>query len=155
MSDSPSQSELGYYYTVGGVLSRAAQPKSWPLPEGFVRPSAGKQEKFAPYGHMTLLDIDDSRVIRMQGAGISGRKYEANLDLLVRDGRWPDGEPTFLGIGYAKQDEWEAFYEVWEWPEAQEWRAKLGLGPKDLHITLGVRGGDPHGVPKGRSTLLK
>jgi hypothetical protein len=152
MDKSPSQSDLGQYFASGGVFSRAAEPKGWTLPEGFTPPVVNDQA--GAQSHMTLIDISDQKVLR-QAMGLSSRKYELWMEALLAAGNWPSGEPTFMGVGYAEQGEKRAYYEVWEWPEAQEWRATLGLGPKDLHVTLGLRGGDPRGVPKGRETLLK
>jgi hypothetical protein len=135
---------VGMYYASGGTLGRYAASPPFLMPEGFVRPAVF---------HMTLLDIADSKILR-PCMEFSSRQYEKWLDVLVQSGEWPDGVPVSVGIGYAEQGESAAYYEIWEWPEAQAWRAKLGLGPKDLHITLGIRGSDPHDVPKGRETLI-
>ena len=43
-----------------------------------------------------------------------------------------------VGVGRVVREDghWTMFL-VYDWPWAQEWRARFGLGPKDLHITLG------------------
>ena len=46
----------------------------------------------------------------------------------------------------AKGEDSVAVFKTVEWPEAQALRAEFGLGPKDLHITLGIGvNGDVHG----------
>lgn len=145
-----THSKFGAYYAIGGTFSRIAQVPDYNLPPGFAKPVSKKDIN----DHMTLLDIADSKVIRAQN-GTSGRSYEAWLDELVKADWQAKVEPTFIGVGYnANAKGQEAFYEVWEWPEVQAWRAALELDHKDLHVTFGIRGGDPHDVPKDRSTLV-
>lgn len=131
-------------YATGGTLAIRTIPPPFEAPEGFVR-----RAEF----HMTLLDIADSKILRA-ASGRSGRVYEAWLDEVVEAKGGPDGAPMLVGVGYAEHGPNAAFFEVWEWPEAQAWRAAMTLPPKDLHVTICVRGADVHGVPKGRETLI-
>lgn len=48
----------------------------------------------------------------------------------------------------------ECWYIVAHSAKVQAWRAAHDLGPKDLHVTLHVRGGDVHNVVKDASTLV-
>lgn len=137
---------VGDYYASGGTLGRRAVAPPFTLPVGFTRPAGDF--------HMTLLDIADSKLLRVS-LNLSGRLYEKWLDVTAASpDDLPGGEPVPVGIGYAEQGENAVYFEVWEWPEAQAWRAMLGLGPKDLHITLGVKGANLHGGPKDRTTLV-
>lgn len=65
-----------------------------------------------------------------------------------------DGEPEYLGLGKASDDEDEVYFVVVRWPEAQELRRAFGLPKKDFHITMGFREKDIHGVPKDETTLI-
>lgn len=69
---------------------------------------------------------------------------------------------TEVGMGRVVREDghWTLFL-VYEWPWAQEWRASFGLGPKDLHVTLGFSDQDiftkadgTTQVSKGASTCL-
>lgn len=48
----------------------------------------------------------------------------------------------------------EAYFIVIDWPSACAFRRELGLPDMDLHITLGFKLQDIHGVKKDRSTLI-
>jgi len=141
----------GALYAEGGTLARympRMPPEAFALPKGFVPVAVP---------HMTLLDIADSKVIR-SATGLSSRKYEAWLEELVHDtNAHPWGEPIYYNVGYAEQGVNAAYFEIWEWPELQEWRQALnftGLLHKDLHVTIGVCGADIHGVRKDRTTKI-
>lgn len=59
------------------------------------------------------------------------------------------------GLGRAVAGPDEAYFVVIAWPRVGKLRAEFGLPPdKDLHITVGFKGKDVHGVPKGRGTLV-
>ena len=50
-------------------------------------------------------------------------------------------------------DNWVRFLVV-DWPEANEWRASMGLPPKDFHYTMEFNVCDINGVPKDASTKI-
>lgn len=132
-------------YQNKNTLAAPTVPPSYTLPEGFQ--SRGEY-------HLTVLDAADGKVLKTIH-GWSNRVLETWLAEQVATGIEIPGTPTRLGVGYATQGDTAAYYEVYEWPEAQAWRASLGLGHKDLHVTIGFRGADPHGVSKGRETLIE
>jgi hypothetical protein len=60
---------------------------------------------------------------------------------------------TADGIGAVEREGEEAWFIVCSSPQVQEFRARYGLPPKDLHITIGFSSKDIHGVAKDASTL--
>jgi hypothetical protein len=60
-----------------------------------------------------------------------------------------------IGLGRQKRGDDETYYCVVKCEGAEFLRSKFGLGYKDCHITLGFRGTDLHGVPKGADTLVR
>lgn len=48
----------------------------------------------------------------------------------------------------------QAYFRVIEWPQANAYRATLGLPPSDFHITVGFTKADIHNVKKDISTLI-
>ena len=60
----------------------------------------------------------------------------------------------FVGVGYQQRGRDEVFYCVATSDGAQQLRNDLGLGNRDLHVTLGFNARDIHGVPKGVDTLI-
>jgi len=101
--------------------------------------------------HITLLDPSDLKALR-SSRGWSNKELSVWLTSL--EGTAISGTPRSLGIGTVVDGDNQAYFEVLEWPEAQQWRNSLGLGHKDLHITAGFKDSDIHGVPKNRSTLV-
>jgi len=124
------------------TLAVDAVPSSFKLPAGFEETRGS---------HITVLDPADGKKMKTKN-NWSNKQLDAWLATF--EGSRIAGQPERLGIGHAKQDGLEAYYEVIEWPEAQSWRVSLCFEPKDLHITIGVLGGDPHDVSKGRETLI-
>lgn len=114
------------------------------FPEGF---------KLAETPHMTVLDIADSKILRAN-MGLSSRGYETSFleGLVGAKLSVFQSKPESLGIGYSENEEAASYHEVYSWPEVQEWRTWLSLGPKDLHVTLATRGKNAHLLPKGPST---
>lgn len=49
----------------------------------------------------------------------------------------------------------ETWFAVVESPEIDQWRADYGLPPHDLHITLGFKEKDIHGVDKGAGSVVE
>lgn len=129
-------------YQYKNILAIPSGRPSFLLPEGF---------EVRGEWHLTLVDPIDTKLLKERN-GWSNR--DVDLWLKKQVGTDIPGYPKRLGIGHASKGGAEAYYEVIEWPEAQEWRKSLGLGPKDLHITVGFKGEDPHGVPKGKATLI-
>jgi hypothetical protein len=129
------------HYSKGTLAVHARRP-AFSLPSGYT--TRGEY-------HITVLDPVDARTIK-QARGWSGSEFEKWAK--KQEGTVIPGTPEALGIGRASRGSDDAFYEVIEWPEAQAWRAKLGLGPKDLHVTVGFKGADVHGVPKDKSTII-
>ena len=63
-------------------------------------------------------------------------------------------EVTLVGIGRQANDVTETYYVVVESTQAQDFRRRLGLPPRDLHITLGYDPSDIYDMPKGLNTLV-
>lgn len=60
------------------------------------------------------------------------------------------GEPRYLGLGKVVDGGNTVYFIVVDWQEAQEFRAKYGLPPIDLHITIGFVSKDIHNVRKNK-----
>lgn len=60
----------------------------------------------------------------------------------------------FLGIGKAEKDGNESYYIVVRSKQINDLRQKLGLGKKDLHVSLAFYPRDIHGVPKDETTII-
>ena len=58
-----------------------------------------------------------------------------------------------VGTGTCKDASGEATFRVVLWPAATCLREKLGLPPKDFHITLGFQGNDVHSKSKGLTSI--
>jgi len=58
------------------------------------------------------------------------------------------------GLVVREDGNWTMFL-VYDWPWAQEWRARFGLGPKDLHITLGFSDQDVFKKADGKTQVAK
>jgi len=56
-----------------------------------------------------------------------------------------------VGLGQVKN---QVYYYVVLWPAGNAFREKLGLKPKNFHITVGFKESDIHGVDKGLTTLI-
>ena len=133
-------------YAAGGILAVEAPIVEGVIPGGFTR-------REGPH-HITLLDIDDGKAIRAS-RGLSTRAYEAMLDAIESAGSGPFGSPVRLGIGMATSGENIAYFEVFDWHEAQRWRAAhFSLGRKDFHATLYYFGADVRGVAKDVSSIV-
>jgi hypothetical protein len=65
-----------------------------------------------------------------------------------------DTGPVDLGLGCARQGAEETFFRVLHWPQISELRRQLGAPSADMHVTVGYKGTDVHGVKKDKSTLL-
>lgn len=90
-------------------------------------------------GHVTILTPQDVRALKRRGVT---PELPGSTSL------------SLVGVGTASVGERQAWFVICEAPAIQEWRGSLGLPPHDLHSTLGFLGGDVHGVPKGRGTLI-
>jgi len=116
------------------------------------------------YHHATLLDVkdfgflvrqlrDDKSLSRKQAERAIKKEWD---DIIA--GRRIDTVFTSdwkaIGLGKQAQGDDEAYYVVLSWPGGEHIRERLGLPPKDFHITLGFRQRDVHGVPKDETTLL-
>lgn len=60
-----------------------------------------------------------------------------------------------VGLGRARQEGDTAYFVVCESEELQHFRASLGLGRKDMHVTLGFEAADVHEIAKDATTLIK
>ena len=60
-----------------------------------------------------------------------------------------------VGLGRAQLEGDTAYFVVCESDELQQFRASLGLGRKDLHVTLGFEEADVHEATKDASTLIE
>jgi len=61
-----------------------------------------------------------------------------------------------LGLGFAKYENEEAYFVVIQWNSFNAFRERLGLGRRDLHVTLGFKRNDIHneGIRKDESSLM-
>ena len=67
------------------------------------------------------------------------------------------GKPLSLsmtGLGKAMSEDMHTFFVVVQSDSIDRIRKSLGLGPRDLHITIGFNKEDVHGVTKDQSTLI-
>jgi hypothetical protein len=56
-------------------------------------------------------------------------------------------------VGRATLGKDVAYFRVLHWPPLNALRRELGLAPVDLHVTVGFKSADVHGVRKDRNTL--
>ncbi|KAI0683418.1 hypothetical protein BC835DRAFT_1470554 [Cytidiella melzeri] len=112
-----------------------------PVPDGhsFVRSEM-------PY-HVTFLSKDELRTL---SPSITPEQALQQLREAVGD-----EQPSLhaLGVGGHPRGRPEVYFIVVIWAKGQQLRKKLGLPPKDFHITLSKR--DAHDVDKGVSSLLQ
>lgn len=95
--------------------------------------------------HLTVIEPREFRALTKE-AKRRGEKFEIP-------------ETTFaveiLGIGTAVSDSSQAWFAVCRSRAADAWRERLGLEPKDFHITLAFEAaGDVHGVAKDVGSLI-
>lgn len=60
-----------------------------------------------------------------------------------------------FGLGRATSGQHTAYYRVLQWAQLNDLRGELGLPPVDLHVTVGFKMQDVHGVAKNRWTLCE
>ena len=58
-------------------------------------------------------------------------------------------------MGRACNGQHEAYYRVIDWPELNALRQELGLPHADLHVTVGFKTQDIHGVKKDVHTICE
>jgi hypothetical protein len=99
--------------------------------------------------HITLLTPPEG-VEMMEGVGWSLVEFEEKMTgLEIR------GEPEYVCLGKQEEGSNAVYYIVVRWRAAQYWLAKLGLAPKDLHVTLGFRESDIYEAKKGVETCIR
>lgn len=103
--------------------------------------------------HLTVMDRSDVAKLKLTRC-MSNREIELWIADLAVITDIPS-EPTRVGLGRIDDGANAVYFDVYDWPEMQAWRAAFGLPPKDAHVTLAVRGADIHGRAKDRSTLVK
>lgn len=89
-------------------------------------------------------------------AGNKAKKLKAGQSYVGRKRPLEDikGQPVVVCLGEQRDgDNWVRFLVV-DWPEANEWRASMGLPPKDFHYTMEFNVCDIHDVPKDASTKI-
>lgn len=99
--------------------------------------------------HVTLMTPLEGEELSSE-MGWSPEEFEAHMT-----GRSIRGTPTYVGLGVQENGHNAVYFIVVQWKAAQMWRAKMGLDPKDLHVTLGFREEDIHEVPKGHETIIR
>lgn len=130
----------------------AAVPDSW---------VQQRQNRDGQHSHMTLLSKVDLQLLAqnvekiwpgdvLPSADMSGiaAAVVALLDKASYAWDWVD-----VGTGTCKDTSGEATFRVVLWPAARGLREKLGLPPKDFHITLGFQGNDVHSKSKGLTSI--
>lgn len=61
---------------------------------------------------------------------------------------------SLLGLGRVEKDDKTTYFVVAKSPQAQFFRQKLTLNPKDFHVTLGFKSQDVFGVSKDETSLI-
>lgn len=95
--------------------------------------------------HMTLLSPKETRALKKSGK----TPEDIGVGVTVDDA-------IALGVGSVRDEKegTESFYVIVESASVQEMRARLGLKPHNLHITLGFIGSDTHDQSKDFSTRM-
>jgi len=127
-----------------------------------------KKARDGASNHMTIFTPKEtSKILKgliaeiqkeQEGLPKSEAKYPAREELQGRLQRAAQqGDWKSLGIGHAQKGSNEAYFMVIDWPGGRTLRKEFGLpeGGHDFHVTLGFKGGDVHGVPKDKRTLVK
>lgn len=100
-----------------------------------------QKDRDGDHYHMTVINVMEyNSLIKKHGMD--------NLTLAVEKWSEIDFYPKLMGIGSASKNNNRAFYVVVECHPLNELRTVWGLDSKDLHITLGFKHKDVHGVPK-------
>lgn len=81
-----------------------------------------------------------------------GELVETDMDILLTN---QPMQCRLIGVGRARQEGDTAYFIVCESEELQHFRASLGLGRKDMHVTLGFEAADVHKVAKDATTLIE
>jgi tRNA nucleotidyltransferase (CCA-adding enzyme) len=98
--------------------------------------------------HITVINPDETREL-MDRKGWTIERLRSEIE-----GHRFQSRPDYRCLGRAEDGENAVYFIVVKWPEAQEFRERLGLGPYDFHITLGFRTNDIHGIPKNASACI-
>jgi hypothetical protein len=99
--------------------------------------------------HITLITPPEGLEL-MEGVGWSAEEFgEKMAGLEIR------GEPTYVCLGKQEEERNAVYFIVVRWRAAQYWRAKMGLPPKELHVTLGFRESDIYDGPRGVETCIR
>lgn len=88
--------------------------------------------------HITVLTPRETRSLKRRGVKIKLPEFQI--------------EP--VGVGKALEEDNVSYFVIIKSKEINEYRASLGLPPHDLHVTLGFKQKDIHGVPKDKTTLI-
>jgi len=91
--------------------------------------------------HITLIEPAEYKALGQEKV----QQYLPDVHLWVQ----------FIGLGKAVRGEDEVFFCVVNCIGAQQIRSRLGLGAKDLHVTLGFKANDIHGVAKGTTSIVR
>lgn len=111
------------------------------------RPNLGEEESLLPKSlnnrgeyHITVIRPPEMKALKK-----AGKIFENHSTVMI------PGSPHYRGLGKATSGANEAYFMVVDWPEAQEFRAQLGLPQLDFHITIGFTEKDIHDVPKNKT----
>lgn len=97
-----------------------------------------QQQRDGGLHHITLLSVPEiGKVDGIMARRVIGERFSFSL----------------IGIGRVEDRGGEAQYIVGECMAAQSWRESLGVGAKDMHITLGFSPKDIFTKGKGRDTV--
>ena len=121
-------------YDKGYVFSPAERPVLSAEDSALLPPGLKDRGEF----HITIIGPPEMKAVP-KGTFEKGVKYEIG------------GAPSYRGLGRAVDGANEAYFMVIDWPEAQQFRAKYGLGEKDLHVTVGFKEKDIHNVRKNQT----
>lgn len=136
-----------YYGSTVDVASIANILKAWGSHVGYKNAEAMLANKDERDGgrafHVTVLDPKETRMLKKQGADLSEIESSQLNAVPQGVGKQVDAEGNEVWFIPAKS------------PDADALRSKLGLAPKDYHITLGFTKKDIHGVPKDETTMVE
>jgi hypothetical protein len=92
--------------------------------------------------HLTVIStLEYNDILKHMGVD----KFASSLELVFE---YDIDDLKFMGLGLAKRNENTAYFIVCRSDKVLAIRNRFGLDNKDLHITIGFRHKDVHGVPK-------
>jgi hypothetical protein len=101
-----------------------------------------QQDRDRNHYHCTLFNVSETNKI-LQNINNINLVNQIMTDFVAEDFQ-------MLGLGSAQRNENKAYFVVCRSEQLQSVRKRFGFTEKDLHITLGFKWKDVHGVPKNK-----